>query len=178
MEPTESLQFAIIERLHAVAETIDAGVAIAAQRVVGNRFRIRLERDLMIGCKLKGSAAGVENPSDFAGGKQRRCPTAKIDGVDGCVALGRRLDFRDERINVARLDRRIEQAAVEIAVVANRGAEGNVDVKPKHSLTLAESGRRGLASLYPAALAPGPHAPLVGLGASRPRKTRSASPRS
>jgi hypothetical protein len=44
----------------------------------------------------------------------------------------RPLDLQDERINVTRLQRRVEETPVEIAVVADGGAEGDVDVQTEH----------------------------------------------
>jgi len=38
-------------------------------------------------------------------------------------------DLRDQRVNIARLEIGVEQAAVEVAVVADGGTEGNVNVE-------------------------------------------------
>jgi hypothetical protein len=42
-------------------------------------------------------------------------------------------DFGNQRVYVAILEIRLEQAAIEVAVVADRRAEGDVKVEPKHS---------------------------------------------
>jgi len=44
-------------------------------------------------------------------------------------------DLGNERVDVTRLEIRVEQAAVEIAVVADRGAEWNVNVKTEQLVT-------------------------------------------
>src|SRR6202035_3543565 len=41
-------------------------------------------------------------------------------------------DLRDHRVDIPRLQRGIEQAAIEVAVVADGRAEGNVNVQTEH----------------------------------------------
>jgi hypothetical protein len=66
--------------------------------------------------------------------KRRRAATEenRIRGFrpNGLTCPTRPVDLIDQRLDIARLEVGIEQAAVEIAVIADRGAEGNVDVQP------------------------------------------------
>ena len=41
-------------------------------------------------------------------------------------------DFCDQRLDVPRLQVRVEQTAVEITVIADRGTERNVNVQTEH----------------------------------------------
>src|SRR5207237_6726304 len=62
---------------------------------------------------------------------------AEVDRVCAGIrdlGFGIRADFGDDGVDVARLQRGIEETAVEVAVVADRGAEGYVDVEPEQLL--------------------------------------------
>src|SRR5262249_36185187 len=63
--------------------------------------------------------------------QKRGRPAAKKDGV-GRLAVPGSPDFLLEGGYVAFLERRVEQTAVEVAVVADRRAEGNVEIQAEH----------------------------------------------
>src|SRR5262245_25193469 len=95
---------------------------------------------------MKGFLAGVDDRRNLLAGKQRRCPATKVDrvgaGPSGCAFVGARCpcrclpscprDLSDQGPNVLCLEIAIEQTAIEVAVVADCGAEGDVDVETQH----------------------------------------------
>ena len=74
MQAAEALQFLVAERLHAVAEAIDACVAEAGEPRRRDRFRVRLHRDFGVGRHVERAATRLDD--------RPRSPTgSSSDGV-------------------------------------------------------------------------------------------------
>jgi hypothetical protein len=63
--------------------------------------------------------------------EERRRPAAEEDGV-GFRAIAGRANLLYERIHVLALQLLVEQATVEIAVIADVGAKGDMQVQAQH----------------------------------------------
>src|SRR5437867_706606 len=74
---------------------------------------------------------------DFRRLEQRRGAASEKDGIHRLVPAGRR-NFALESRDVAVFEPGFEQAAIEIAVIADGRAEGNVDVEAQHGVLSAE----------------------------------------
>ena len=81
--------------------------------------------------------AGVNERANLPRLEQRRRPAAKVDRVGRGAACpersrGARRNLAQQRGDIPLLQIRVEQTSVEVAVVADRRAEGNMDVEPEH----------------------------------------------
>src|SRR5262249_21387397 len=142
MDPPQTLQLGVMERLHAEAQSIDTGVAETFQLPAIDRFGVRLERDFAVRIDSESIANRPDDGGDLCRIEQRRRSAAEVDRVDGVAGVAgakapaygsvgrvfRPGDFPDERLDVARLQRLVVQPAIEIAVVADRRTERDVDV--------------------------------------------------
>ena len=148
MDPAEAGELAVVEGLHADAQAIRAGGANRGQVVGGRGFRVQLERHLGVGRHRERLAARRDQPADLVRREQGRRPAAEIDRV-GHGSVGGATDLGVEGVDVAGLQPGVEQAAVEVAVVADRSTEGNVEIQPEHrvQLTAAPRARRGRPSI-------------------------------
>src|SRR4029079_12567215 len=79
--------------------------------------------------------ARSQDPADFIRREQRWRAAAEEDCVNGRAGFRSRLDLANKGIDVEPLDCLIEQPAREIAVVANRRAERDVEIKTVHLVT-------------------------------------------
>ena len=140
VQTRQPAKLVVAERLNAKAHAIDAGGAKCGQPIGGDRLGVGLECHLAIGRDVEGVRARPGDSRDFRGLQQRRRSAAEIDGV-GRSRLSRRQDFHrascpcdlaHERVDIAGLECFIEQTAIEIAVVADGGAERDVDVETQH----------------------------------------------
>ena len=124
-------QLVVAERLHAEAETIDAGRAKRGQPLGGHAFGIGLERDLGVGRQVERLAAGLD---DAPQSPTARAATACRRRRRWCrpACRGRAGGFRRAAPGRTALQVRIEQPAIEVAVVADGGAEGDVNVEAEH----------------------------------------------
>ena len=121
----------------------------------------------MVGDHVERVTTRVENSRDLVAGEERGGATTEIDRVDGRVRLRRAGDLGDEGVDVTPLHRLVEQAAVEVAVVADRGAEGDVEVEAQHCEHI--TGLGGSAASW------GSLAPLArGTRRFAPRETRAS----
>src|SRR5262249_17963745 len=108
----------------------DTGFAKTFQLRAVDGFGIGFERDLATGRDGEPVAKGADDPRDVVRIEQRRRPAAKVDGVDGSVGSEPgRTDVPNERVDVTRLHRVVVQAPIEVAVIADRRAERDVDVR-------------------------------------------------
>jgi phage/plasmid primase-like uncharacterized protein len=122
------------------AETIDAGGANAIQPLERHRLRVRFERDLRIRGHRERMATGGDDGLDLVGLEQRRRASAEVDRV-GRRSVSVRRDLAEQRSDVALLQRGVKESAIEVAVVADRRAERDVDVEAEH--WLQSTTRRG-----------------------------------
>jgi hypothetical protein len=131
MQARQPLQFLVVERLDTEADAVHAGGAERAQQVARGALGIGLERDLGVRRDVERAAAGREDPLHVVGREQRRRAAAEENRVGGgpLAAFPRSTNLGDERVDVPTLQGRIEQTAIEIAVVADRRAERDVDVQ-------------------------------------------------
>ena len=136
VDPAEARQFLVDERLHAEAQPVDAGLAVAGQPVERHRFRVGLERDLGARVHVERFAAGTDQCGNVGRGEQRRGASAEVDRVGrGRRPAGRRLegqagtDLPGKRRDVAAFEAGVSHAAGEGAVPAERGTEGDVQVE-------------------------------------------------
>ena len=126
MQPTESVQIRVIQRLDAERDAIDAGSPIAAKAVRFYARRIGLERDLC--SRLHGPVAcdGIENGRHRRRRHQRRRAAAEEDAR---YTASRResshvRQLPAERGQIARLvDAAAAHVTVEVAIGALGGAE-------------------------------------------------------
>ncbi len=96
------------------------------------RFRVGLERDLGVRRDVEGLAAGRDESADLVRLEQRRRAAAEEDRVDA-LRPGRRCRISPlQRVDVAVLQAGSNRPAVEVAVVADRGAERDVEVEAEH----------------------------------------------
>src|SRR5687768_9076084 len=128
MEPAEPPQLRLAKRLDAEADAIDTGFAKTFQALAGDRLGIGFERDFGVGGDVERPSAGAKEAADLLGVEERRGPAAEKDRV-GRLSLARCLHLARQRADVPVLQRGIEQPAVEVAVVADRAAERNVEVE-------------------------------------------------
>ena len=142
VQPREALELLFPERLHAETDAIHAGAPVCREPRLGHRLGVRLHRDLAARRDVEGRRAGADDPRDLVGLEERRRPAAEVDRVRcGAVRpeglpdtwrrtavghLARRAgpqaclaDLQDQRVDVTHLQIRIEQPAVEVAVVAD-----------------------------------------------------------
>src|SRR5262249_19764343 len=94
-------------------------------------FGIRFERDLRGRIEREGVPARRDQTSDFFRLEERRGPAAEKNCVGRLTPSGAKdllLHGRDGAI----LERGVEQTAIEVAVVADRRGEGNVEIDPEH----------------------------------------------
>jgi hypothetical protein len=117
-------------------EAIDSSVAVASQPGRRDGFGIRLQRHFPIRRDVKGVLARADDAPDLFRFEERRRAPAEIDRVGRGPGPRRPRphvsDFGDQRLDITRLDLRIEEAAIEIAVVADCRAERDVDVQTEH----------------------------------------------
>ena len=79
MQPAQTLQFLVPERLDTKAQTIDAGFPEAESVSSRDGFRVGLEGDLGVPGHRECAAAGRDNRRDLLGFEQgRRAPPKKI----------------------------------------------------------------------------------------------------
>src|SRR5207237_5708823 len=131
MNSPQPLQLVVLERLHAEAETIDTGRAKTFQRVEIDGLRVRLESNLPVGRDREPRTACLDDRADLIRIEQRRSAAAKKDRVS--LKTGRSaFDLLQQRRDVSRLQRFVVESPIEVAVVADRRAEGDVDVEAEH----------------------------------------------
>jgi hypothetical protein len=123
----ETAQLVVAEGLNADAQPVDAGAPERRQPSLGDRLRVGFHRDFAVRRHVERVFARLDDPRDLPGLEQRRRPAAEIDRVGR--ALTRSRDLGEQRLDIARLEIGVEQPAVEVTVIANRGAERDVDVK-------------------------------------------------
>ena len=130
VSPSQPAQLGIVERLYAEAHPVDTGCEPSGETRRCHRLRVRLERDLGPWIDVEDALADRDQTRDFFGSKQRRRAASEVDRVDrGAVTSP--VDLGLERIDIAPLQPRLDQAAVEVAVVADRFAERNVEIQPE-----------------------------------------------
>src|SRR5262249_34406342 len=126
----------------------DTGLAETFQLRAIDGLGIGLERDFRRGREIHPFAHRLDDGRDLARIEERRRPSAEedrvsLEGLSHSVGhlfrradrVFRRADPRDlapQRVDVARLQRLVIEAAVEVAVVADRRAERDVDVDAEH----------------------------------------------
>src|SRR5205814_7912600 len=147
VEPREAAQLRVAKRLHSDAQAIHAGAAIGGEPRRVNRLGVRFERHLAIARDVERLLARADDAPHLAWLEERRRAAAEVDrvGARGDWGLGigdwlkvrnravtMRANLAHDRIYIPALQIRVEEPAVEVAVVADRGAERNVDVKTRH----------------------------------------------
>ena len=80
----------------------------------------------------KRSSAGRDDYADLLTREQRRRTSAKVDRVDGGVRLRRALNLKPQRLDILLLETLVQQSAIEVAVIADGRAEGDVEVETEH----------------------------------------------
>ncbi len=122
---------AIVERLHAERDAIDAGGAIAAEALSLDAGGVGFERDLDIGIDRPGPADRIEDRADRLRLHQRRRAAAEEDArhrAPGRPPGGRR-DLAREGCGIALLvDRLMADMGVEVAIGAFGRAERPMDI--------------------------------------------------
>ena len=137
VDAAEPPQLLVAQRLHADAQPVDAGGAVAGEALGRRRLGVHLERDF-------GVARVSANAVAAGGDEPRRPPRARA--ATACRRRSRscrpaapsapRRISSIERVDVARPSApRVEQAAVEVAVVADRAAERDVEVEAEHGVS-------------------------------------------
>ena len=81
MQARQAQQLRVAERLHAKAQSIDAGAPERGEPRLGDRLGIGFHRDFAILRHVEGGLAGLDDPRDLAGLEERRRPAAEIDRV-------------------------------------------------------------------------------------------------
>src|SRR5581483_11685367 len=79
--------------------------------------------------------ARADETRDLVRFEKRRRAAAEVYRVGAAMrtpGFGRANDVGDERVDVARLQRRVEQASVEVAVGTDRRTERHMDVETVH----------------------------------------------
>ena len=140
----QPFQLGFAERLDAKADAIDTGGAKPSIRSADDVSGL-VSRVISASAPARSVAARSDQAGDLVGIQERRCAAAEEDGV------GRRARARWsggsplQRLDVARLQRRLEEAAVEIAVIADGAAERDVKIEPEHRSGDSEPRRSGRA---------------------------------
>jgi hypothetical protein len=132
MQASEPLQFDITKRLNAEADTVHPGVPVCTQRVDGDRLGIGFEGDFARRVERKAFAARAHEPSNLLARQQRRGAAAKIDRIGRRLRFRGAPDLRLEGRHVPGLERGVEQTSIEVAVVADGGAERDMEIKTQH----------------------------------------------
>ena len=127
MNAPEALQLIVIKRLNAEADAIDAGITKRRETFSRGGFWIGLERNFGVGGEIECLSACADEASDLFSRQQRGRSPAEKDRVG--LATRRSPDLRFKGRDVSALEVVIKQAAVEVAVRANRLAKGDVDVE-------------------------------------------------
>src|SRR5262245_3287520 len=141
MQPRQPPQLIVAKGLDTETETIDAGVPKSSEEIHRDGFGIRLECNFGIRCNIERFLTGVDNSRHFWRREKRRRPAAEINGVSSpfhSVRAGAR-DLGDERCHIPRLQTLVQQAAVEVAIVADRGTERDVEVETEHGSDVCNS---------------------------------------
>ena len=131
MHAAEFCQHAIVERLHAERDAVDAGRAIAAKARGFDAGRIGFERDLGVGRDAPVARDRVEDGADRRRLHQRRRAAAEEDRGNGAArhAGGGRSDLRCKGPHEARfIDCGAAHMAVEIAIRAFRQTKRPMNV--------------------------------------------------
>ena len=81
VQPRQPLQLVVAKRLDTEAETVDAGRAVRREPILGDAFRIRLERDFAIAREVERVLARGDDPRDLVRLEQRRRAAAEEDRV-------------------------------------------------------------------------------------------------
>src|SRR5690606_6859214 len=174
---------AVLRRLEADREARDAEVGEAGQAVGVERQRVGLERRLQAAGPAEGVPQGREHALQLVVAQVRGRAAAEVERVEGpAVPLAQRRELARERVDVAARQPLVPEHLVEVAVGADAGAEGDVDVErgERHA-------RRGYPARAPAPVARGsagraPLSPVArgsagGAGPGRPaRPKRGAAP--
>ncbi len=130
----QASQLGLAKRLDTETETVHAGRAKGRQLRIVDAFRISFQRDLGVRRDVERVAAQGDDAGDVGRIKQRRRAAAEVDRVGRPSCPPRALDLLQQCVDVARLLRRVEQPAVEVAVVTDGRTERDVDVKAKHGI--------------------------------------------
>src|SRR5262249_17246289 len=134
MQPRQPPQLIVAKGLDTETKTIDAGVPKSGEAIRRDGFGIRLECNFGIRCNVERFLTGVDESRHFCRPEKRRGPAAEINRVGSAfypVRAGA-ADLSDERRHIPGLQILVQQTAVEVAVVADRGTERDVEVETEH----------------------------------------------
>src|SRR5919198_1200161 len=135
MNAPQPFQLIVLERLHTEAETIDTRGAKTFQLFAIDRLGVRLERHFPIGRNREPRRARVDDGADLVRIEERRRAAAEKDGIGLTIPRqrlrrGRRsVNLFEQRREITRLQRFVVEPSIEVAVVADCGTEGDVDVQ-------------------------------------------------
>ena len=152
VQPAQPLQLGVPKRLDTETHAVDARRSKPVHSLDVRRLGIGLERDFGVRFdleRLRGRRRSAGQSPAARGAtasrrRNRRCRPARRDRPAGFPARGQRHTGPSGRV---------EQAAVEIAVVADGRTERNVEVEPQHDFSASSS--RAVGSLA-TGLAAGP----------------------
>src|SRR5712691_224498 len=130
MKPLQETQRSGLEALYADAEPVDTGPEPALDVLAGDIARVRFERDLGAGRQPDPTHSVQDLPHLGIRQQARRAATDKdsLERTDGTLGSGH-IDFAAERVDIGRNQALEHGVGVEVAVLADPGAEGHVQVE-------------------------------------------------
>ena len=131
MNAAQPFQLGLPERLDPEAYAIDTGGAKPFHPFGRRRLGVGFEGDLRAVGEREGVATRGDQEADLVGIQERRGAATEEDGVGGAPARAGAANLRFECLDIAPLQRRLEETAVEVAVVADGAAERDVEVEPE-----------------------------------------------
>ena len=145
MQSAQTLELVVAKGLDTETEAIDSRVAKCPQPVAGDGLGIGFERDLGGRSQSKGIPAFVDDALHLGWFEQgRRAPSEENRIRRGSVCLP--TYFGEKSAEISALEVSVEQTTVEVAVVADGRAEGNVNVEPEHAPTANRRGPLAISS--------------------------------
>ena len=122
-------------------DTIDTRVTIGGKPRCRDRLRVDFERHFAIGRDVECVLAGTKDAVHVIRFEEGRGAAAEVDGVGPSIGVrprvahrGQTPDLSHQSVHVALLECPVEQASIEIAVVADRRTERDVEVKTERRI--------------------------------------------
>lgn len=134
MDAAEALQATVVEGLHAEAEPVHPGLAVAGERTMLDRAGIGLQGDFRVRREAQARAGKLQETVDCIRREQRGRAAAEEHGLHGAAPGQRQVEVkvRDQRIDISiELQRAALFMRVEIAVRAFAHAPRQVHVQRK-----------------------------------------------